>query len=67
MIYRGYDIYVCAPGTVIRNTDGQELTVTETNAVVQGPRMYVTATQNAKLIDAALNAPIPTEGGQNAN
>ncbi len=55
MRHFGYDIHVCAPGTVIKNTNGQELTVTENNAVISGRRMYDTPANNKRLIEKAFS------------
>ncbi|KAB2751764.1 hypothetical protein [Brucella anthropi] len=63
MMHFGYEIHVCAPGTVIKNTNGQELTVTENNAVISGKRMYVTPDNNRKLIEKTVNAPFPHPSG----
>ncbi len=60
----GLNIHVVPVGTVIKNAAGDCLTVTETNAVRSGKRLYVTAANNQKIIDGIANQPFPALKGQ---
>lgn len=53
----GFNIHVVPAGTEIENTAGDKLTVTETNAVRSGNKLYVTAENNKRIIEASCNAP----------
>jgi len=67
MSISGYNIFVCEAGTKITGKEGQELTVTESNAVICGSRMYVTPENNKRLIEKTFAAPFNTRptGGSN--
>ena len=62
---KGLSIHVVPAGTEIENTAGDKLTVTETNAVRSGRKLYVTHANNKRIIEAAFNAsPLAPEGGR---
>ena len=53
-----FNIHVVPAGTEIENTAGDKLTVTETNAVCSGNKLYVTHANNKRIIEAEFNAPM---------